>query len=153
MKKGILAMMLLSSAVMITSCSKKNVETVVVPELVPQATMNYMPKATAIQMSGDYSNNVAVTFDADGNLRYYPAPSDITASSRPVDMGDGWWLNTQGISAGSVFTTWTFDEYVALEKTPSTDEIKAAVIPGATVTAMRTLPYTLSEARKKYQDR
>lgn len=105
-----------------------------------------MPKATAFRMSGDYADRVAVTLDADGNLLYYPAVTDITAASAPVEIGDGWWLNRQGIGPNSVFTKWTFAEYRALGKTPSQAEIKAAVIPGALVEAFRQLPLTMSQA-------
>lgn len=107
-----------------------------------------IPKASAFRMSGDYADKVAVTFDGSGKLVYYPAPTDISQASRPVSIGDGWWLNRQGISGSSVFTKWTFDEYMRLPSAPSTDEIKAAVIPGAVVTEFRRLPVSASEAAK-----
>lgn len=125
--------------------------TIPVTEVAPEATtkLSYMPKATAYRMTGDYSNNVAVTYAADGRLLYYPAPSDITANSKPTDLGNGWWLNNQGLSANSQFTKWTYDEYAALEKTPTADEIKAALIPGAKVAEICVLPYKASEARSR----
>lgn len=106
-----------------------------------------IPKASAFRMSGDYANHVAVTFGANGELIYYPAPSDITKSSQPVSLGNGWWLNTQGISANSVFTKWTFDEYKELKNVPTAEEIREAVIPGARVTEMRKLNFGINEAR------
>ncbi len=105
-----------------------------------------MPKATVFRMSGDYADHVAITLDGSGNLVYYPAPSDITSASAPVKLAGGWWLNRQGLSVNSVFTKWTFDEYSRLEKTPGQAELKAAVIPGARVTDMTSLPISLSEA-------
>lgn len=105
-----------------------------------------MPRATAFRMSGDYADHVAVTLNPDGSLLYYPAPSDITANSAPYDLGDGWWLNRQGISANSVFTKWTFAEYAALKTVPTQQEIKDAIIPGARVTRMEQLPVSVSEA-------
>ena len=90
--------------------------------------------------------SVAVTLNADGSLAYFPAPSDLTSASAPVEIGDGWWLNRQGLGPGSVFTKWTFDEYRALKSVPSAAEIKAAVIPGASVTEFKVLPVTASEA-------
>lgn len=107
-----------------------------------------MPKATAFRMSGDYSDNVAVTLDGGGNLVYYPAPSDITAASAPVNLGDGWWLNRQGIGPNSVFTSFTFEEYSKLPAAPTRSQIMESIIPGATVTSMRELPFTLSEAQR-----
>lgn len=105
-----------------------------------------IPKATVFRMSGDYADKVAVTMDSEGRLLYYPAPSDITQYSAPVSLGDGWWLNRQGLGPESVFTRWTFAEYAALPSTPATEEIVAAVIPGSKVTEYRILPVTASEA-------
>lgn len=106
-----------------------------------------IPKASAFKMSGNYENNVAITIAPDGKLTYFPAPSDITQASKPVSLGNGWWLNNQGISENSVFTTFTFDDYSKLSKVPSPEELKAAVIPGAVVTQMTVLPYSINEAR------
>ncbi len=103
-------------------------------------------KASAFRMTGDYSDNVAITIDGQGNITYYPAPTDITDNSRPLDLGGGWWLNRQGISANSVFTRYTFDEYRKLQNTPSPQELKAAVIPGARVSEMVKLPVPASQA-------
>lgn len=105
-----------------------------------------MPEATAFKMSGDYADRVAVTLNSDGSLAYYPAPTDITANSTPVELGDGWWLNRQGLSANSVFTKWTFDEYSAMDRVPTRAEIISAIIPGAQVTDFMTLPVSSSEA-------
>ena len=105
-----------------------------------------MPKATAFQMNGDYADNVAITLNANGSLAYYPAPTDITETSRPVDLGNGWWLNRQGISDRSVFTRYTFEEYAKLKKAPSAEELKKAIIPGSAVTLMQELPVPANEA-------
>ena len=107
--------------------------------------MNTIPKASAFRMSGDYADNVAITI-RNGSLSYFPDPSDISDNSRPIDLGNGWWLNRQGISANSVFTKYTFDEYAALKKVPSVKERKPSIIPGARVTEMRELPFTINEA-------
>lgn len=100
---------------------------------------NMLPKPTAFKMSGDYSDNVAVTLDQQGNLTYFPAPTDITDASVPTPLGDGWYLNRQGLNANSVFTKWTFSEYRNLPSVPTPAEIKAAIIPGARVTDFKTL--------------
>ncbi len=108
--------------------------------------VNVMPKASAFRMNGDYANNVAITLNPDGSLAYFPDPSDISANSSPLEIGDGWWLNRQGISAKSVFTKYTFAEYSKLKTVPSIAELKASVIPGSRVSNMRELPFTISEA-------
>ena len=105
-----------------------------------------LPNATIFKMNGDYANNVAVTVNADGVLIYFPAPTDLTANSAPYDLGNGWYLNRQGIGANSVFTKYTFDEYRSLTTAPSPAEIKAAIIPGSRVTVFQELPIKASEA-------
>ena len=106
-----------------------------------------MPKATAFRMTGDYADNVAITIGADGQLTYFPAPSDISKASAPTSLGGGWYLNNQGLSANSVFTKYTYEEYSKLPTVPSQDELKAAVIPGARVEDMIQLPYSISDAK------
>lgn len=104
------------------------------------------PDATIFKMSGNYADNVAVTLNADGTLLYYPAPSDITEASAPYPLGNGWYLNRQGISEGSVFTKWTFKEYMEMAEPPTQAMIKEAIIPGARVTAIKAIPVKIGEA-------
>lgn len=123
-------------------------EIVFAPEVMNSQPRNIVLKASAFRMSGNYANNVAVTLDSSGRLTYFPAPSDISAVSAPLEIGNGWWLNRQGIGPGSVFTRYTFSEYAALPAPPSPQEIKEAIIPGAVVTEFRTLPISASDAAK-----
>lgn len=138
-------------------CAKKNTEPAQEPlQFVNKPMINtpqrVLLKATVFRMSGDYADNVAVTLNADGSLAYYPAPTDLTENSKPLDLGGGWWLNRQGISAKSVFTKYTFEEYMKMKDAPSPAEIKAAVIPGAKVTDMQQTPYMASDAMEKLND-
>lgn len=103
-------------------------------------------QATVFKMSGDYADNVAITLDSEGNLVYYPDPRDISAASKPVALADGWYLNRQGVGINSVFIKYTFDEYMALPAPPSHEELLKAIIPGAKVTEIKTLPLPASEA-------
>lgn len=165
MKKNILFTFF--ACIMICSCSSRsNIVTIPVPKgqtgdqyggpvtlpepapgrLIGQVPKQALPKASVFKMSGDYSNNVAVTLGPDGNLTYFPAPTDLTPNSVPMSLGDGWYLNRQGIGPNSVFTKWTFDEYRSLPQVPSPAEIKAAVIPGARVTSFESLTITPSQA-------
>lgn len=150
--------LLIIPALMLMGCSKKTTQTASEPMPEPETFQVVQPansrpitmilKATAFQMSGDYSNNVAVTLNDDGSLAYYPAPSDITSDSRPIDLGNGWWLNRQGLGPNSVFTSYTFDEYMALPSVPSVEELKTKIIPGAKVTDWKRLSYPAGEAMK-----
>lgn len=147
MKSLLLILILLAGFV---SCSRKATDNQGWEPKIEYRTVggeaSYLPKATVFKMSGNFGDKVAVTLNPDGTLAYYPAPSDITLTSNPVDLGGGWWLNRQGISSGSVFTNWTFDQYRNLKSTPSREEIINAIIPGARVVEMKELPVTLSDA-------
>ena len=105
-----------------------------------------IPNATAFRMSGDFAGNVAITLSPEGEVIYFPAPSDITADSEPIDLGNGWWLNRQGIGQNSVFTKYTFAEYAALPEAPSIEQLKFAIIPGAKVTQFVELPMNINQA-------
>ena len=137
---------------LLCSCTHKTIkEEIPVPVEAVKTEMNskpvtVYPNATAFRMSGDYANNVAITLSGDGNLLYYPAPTDITADSAPINLGDGWWLNCQGIGPHSVFTKYTFAEYSALPETPDRQQLKMSVIPGACETQFVELPYKLRDA-------
>lgn len=153
-------LLFIPAMILAASCSHKSTTASdTIPDATKQATIggvaigfrnsrpvNAIPKASAFRMSGDFADNVAVTLNPDGSLAYFPDPSDISQSSRPIALGNGWWLNRQGISANSMFTRYTFAEYSALKKVPSVKQLKASLIPGARVTEMRELPFSINEA-------
>ena len=116
------------------------------PVLETRKPESAMPKASAFKMNGNFSDNVAITLNEQGEISYFPDPTDITPSARPTDLGNGWWLNNQGIGPNSVFTKYTFEEYSKLPQVPSAEELKAAIIPGSAVTEMIALPYNIGEA-------
>lgn len=153
MKKILIIAAAAGMAVMPVACSHKSIgadnnnEITAMP--VNGGGESFIPKATVFKMSGPYADHVAVTLDNNGELAYYPAPSDITANSVPVYLGDGWWLNRQGLGASSVFTTWTMAEYAKLPSTPSPAEIKGHIIPDARVTEFRRTSVPITDAMTK----
>lgn len=108
----------------------------------------FMPRAVAYRTSGDYRDNVPVTLMPDGkSLQSFPAPTDVTPlRSAPIELCDGFLLDRRGISKNSVFTRYTYAEYAALKKVPSTSALLDAVIPGAVVTEIVEFPFTTDEA-------
>lgn len=116
------------------------------------APVNAVLKASAFRMSGDYASNVAIGVTSNGTLSYFPAPSDITVNSAPVDLGNGWWLNRQGVGEGYKFTKYTFEEYSALKEVPSPKTLLESVIPGAVVTVIRTFDIPASEAMSHLEE-
>lgn len=148
--------LLIAMAVLVMAgCAKKNTrqssesmqEIKLESKIIGGPTEFAIPKATVFKMNGPYENNVAVTLNPDGSLAYYPAPTDIMENSAPYSLGDGWWLNRQGIGPNSVFTKWTFADYCKLKRVPGREEILDAIIPGSGVTEFRELPLPYSEAR------
>lgn len=116
---------------------------------VGHATMGsaaHLPNGVAFRMSGDYADHVGVQIDAAGQLVSYPAPTDILPDAAAMSLGDGWWLSRQGVTSNTVFTRWTFEEYRNMKSAPTPAEILAAVIPGAKVTMVQTLPMNQTEA-------
>lgn len=144
-------------ATVAAGCGHKNVKDSVATDAygsvsaapVPVGSVAYIPRATVFSMSGPYADHVAVTLGAEGNLTYYPAPSDISDRSLPIYLGKGWWLNRQGLGPNSVFTSWTMAEYAKLTTAPSADQIKAHIIPGARVTGFRSTSVLLPNALKE----
>lgn len=105
-----------------------------------------IPNATIFKISGDYAGNVAITLNEDGTLAYYPDPKDITANSKPYPLGNGWYLNRQGIGKNSRFTSYTFEEYKNLQRPPSHKELLASIIPGSGVSEFIEIPISASKA-------
>lgn len=132
------------------SSETKNTQRVRLPET-GGGKVNFLPNATAFRMSGDYADNVAITLSPEGDLLYFPAPTDITADSAPVELADGWWLNNQGLGPNSVFTKYTFAEYASLPEVPSPQQLKLSIIPGARVTGFMELPMKIGEANQKIE--
>lgn len=103
-------------------------------------------KASAFRMSGDYQDNVAIGVNPDGQISYFPDPTDISDDSAPISLGNGWWLNRQGVRKGYRFTEYTFKEYMSLPAVPGIGQLQKSIIPGAEVTDVRTFDIPASEA-------
>lgn len=108
-----------------------------------QATM---PRARVYRMNGNYADNVPVGTDGAGRIVSFPAPGDVSAASKPVPLAGGWWLDRRGVGHRTAFTRFTYEEYAALPQAPSVAQLTDAIIPGARVTAVEELPWTLREA-------
>ncbi len=129
--------------------SERRFDKLVVRDSMPPvpAPTHATAKATVYRMSGRYADNVAISLTPDGKrVLSYPAPSDLTENSTPINLGDGWWLSRCGITPNSVFTRYTYAEYRSLPKAPSAEELIKSVIPGACVTELRQLPMTPQQA-------
>lgn len=103
----------------------------------------YIPKARIYKTNGDYDSLVPVTLDASRTkLISYPSPGDLK-SGLPVKLADGFLLDNRGIGANTAFTRWTYAEYSAMKSAPSPREIMDNIIPGARVTEIYELPFSV----------
>ena len=105
-----------------------------------------IPRARVYRMNGDYADNVPVGTDGSGRIISFPAPTDVSAASKPVQLAGGWWLDRRGVGKHTAFTRFTYEEYAAMQQAPSVAQLKEAVIPGARVTVVAELPWTLQDA-------
>ena len=106
-----------------------------------------LPPALIYKTSGDYRDNVPITLDAARTgIVSYPDPTDISPEMKPIPLADGYLLDRRGIAPTSAFTTYTYEQYAALEKAPASARLRASIIPDAAVTEIRKLPLSLSEA-------
>lgn len=76
---------------------------------------------------GDYDNLVPITLDDTGTrIVSYPAPSDLRRGenfSTPVTLDGGYLLDRRGLTANSVFTDYTYEQYSILPTAPTTTEL------------------------------
>lgn len=145
-----------AAALCVAACSSTKTATeaqspIAPPQIVKNTTGGApaaaMPKAVIYRTNGDFIHNVPITLSADRKqIISYPAPSDLSASSLPVELNDGYLLDRRGISANTAFTKYTYDEYSRMTTAPSLKELKEAIIGGAEVVEIVVLPMTLTQA-------
>ena len=150
-----------AAALCVAACSSTKTATeaqspIAPPQIVKNTTGGdqaaAMPKAVIYRTNGDFIHNVPITLSADRKqIISYPAPSDLSASSLPVELNDGYLLDRRGISANTAFTKYTYDEYSRMTTAPSLKELKEAIIGGAEVVEIVVLPMTLTQALDNIQ--
>ncbi|MDE6542146.1 MAG: hypothetical protein K2L74_09040 [Muribaculaceae bacterium] len=118
------------------------------PEAAPaQAPARMLLRATVYKTSVPCADNVAIGLNAAGTaVQSFPAPSDVSAASAPLQLPGGWLLDRRGIAPNTAFIRLTYAQYAALPEAPSTAELMKMIIPGARVTEMRRLSMTPQEA-------
>lgn len=105
-----------------------------------------IPRAVIYKMIGSASTaNVPVLVNRAGEIISYPAPSDLK-NGEPIPLEEGYLLDRRGISENSRFTSYTYQEYSALDAPPTVAELRAAIIPDARAVDIRHLSMTPAEA-------
>lgn len=110
---------------MVQSSVKEELEEHIVRDSKPLMTLR---PVIVYKMSGDYADLVPVTLNGNGKIVSYPDPMDITESSRPVALGDGWYLDRRGVTATSAFMDYTYAQYHALEHVPSIETLQSHIV-------------------------
>lgn len=133
----------------ISSCKSTYTETAGVENTtsISSGRNTAMPKAIVYKVQPEYLDKVPVRLDA-GKIRLlsFPAPTDITPSTAPIELIDGFYLDRQGIDINTMFLSVTRDEYAAMASTPSAADIMEMVLPMSFVSEIVVLPITTAEA-------
>jgi len=69
--------------------------------------------------------------DERSNIVSYPAPGDLKYKGKPAtpsELTGGFLLDNRGINENVAFINVTYEKYMALEKTPSKEELLSLVI-------------------------
>ncbi len=105
------------------SCSSSRIVVPAAYELAP---------VIVYKTSADYFDKVPITLNEEGDqVMSYPAPSDLRYGegfSLPVQLKKGYLLDLRGVQPNSAFTSYTYEEYFALEIAPSPGELLDKVI-------------------------
>ncbi len=71
----------------------------------------------------DYSKYVSVELTPDKKkISAYPAPADITPTTKPVKLKGGYWLSKTAISANTAYLAITCEDYSGLKHTKLTPD-------------------------------
>ncbi len=82
--------------------------------------------------TSDYYDKVPVTLNAARDrVISYPAPSDLVTEGKlalPVKLAKGYLFDRRGVGTNTAFTSYTYEQYVALDSPPSPVRLFEAVI-------------------------
>ncbi len=85
------------------------------------------PDALIYKTRADYYQKVPVIMNAEKtDIVSYPAPGDLRYRGKPalpVILAEGYLLDRRGISENVAFLDITYEDYMALEKTPQKEEL------------------------------
>ena len=88
-----------------------------------------VPHVIVYKTTRDYSQNVPVIMDSSRQrIVSYPDPSDLRGNCRPQQLDNGYLLDNRGICENVAFLSYTYDEYAALDKAPSMQQLLDSVI-------------------------
>ena len=90
------------------------------------------PDAIIYKTKGNYDQLVPVILNKNkSEIVSFPAPTDLKYKGKPAiptSLENGYLLDNRGITADVAFLSLTYDEYMALEKTPAKDELMGLIV-------------------------
>jgi len=90
------------------------------------------PKVIIYKTKKDYSQNVPILMSKDKkSVVSYPDKKDLTIDGKlvlPTVLSKGYLLDNRGISADVAFLKLTYQEYIALPKTPNSEELLPLIL-------------------------
>jgi hypothetical protein len=90
------------------------------------------PEAIIYKTKGDYNRLVPIILNKEKTeIVSYPAPTDLKYKGEiavPTVLENGFLLDNRGINADVAFINMTYEEYMTLEKSPSTDELMGLIV-------------------------
>lgn len=145
-----LVMIQIATLAMLMVGCKSSADTATVDSQIAAPPISGMRPAKAVakvhiyKTNGDYDNYVPVSLDASRKqIMSFPAPSDLSESSMPVKLDNGYLLDRRGVGENTAFTRYTYKEYMALQEAPAPSELIKAIIPDARVTEIVEMPFTV----------
>ena len=109
------------------------------------------PDVIIYKTRGDYKLLVPVIMNDEKNdIVSYPAPGDLKYKGKPAipnELDNGFLLDNRGITKNVAFTSYTYEEYMALDKTPAREDLLTSIVDPDPITEM----YNLGK-RAAYQD-
>ncbi len=98
------------------------------------------PDAIIYKTKDDYNMLVPVIMNAEKtDIVSYPAPGDLKYKGEmatPTLLEDGFLLDNRGITKNVAFLNITYEDYMALKKSPGKDELMGLIIDNDPITEM-----------------
>ncbi len=98
------------------------------------------PDALIYKTKADYNALVPVILNAERtDIVSFPAPGDLKYRGKPAiptELEDGFLLDNRGITENVAFLNITYEAYIALDKTPTKDELLEMIIDSDPLTVM-----------------
>ena len=137
--KKILLLLVVIIAITSFSCSNSSQSTSGVP-IESTGITSTGPDALIYKTKADYNTLVPVILNAERtDIVSFPAPGDLKYKGKPAiptELENGFLLDNRGITENVAFLNITYESYIALDKTPSKDELLEMIIDSDPLTVM-----------------